>query len=62
VKELIDYAKANPGKLNFAISGTGGAPHLAGIAFAQRTGIKWAYIPYKGGHKRWPMWPAVKPM
>jgi tripartite-type tricarboxylate transporter receptor subunit TctC len=49
VKELIDYAKANPGKLNFAISGTGGAPHLAGIAFAQRTGINWAYIPYKGG-------------
>jgi tripartite-type tricarboxylate transporter receptor subunit TctC len=49
VKELIDYAKANPGKLNFAISGTGGAPHLAGIAFAQRAGIKWAYIPYKGG-------------
>ncbi|MFZ2737653.1 MAG: tripartite tricarboxylate transporter substrate binding protein [Burkholderiaceae bacterium] len=49
VKELIDYAKANPGKLNFAISGTGGAPHLAGIAFAQRTGISWTYIPYKGG-------------
>lgn len=49
VKELIDYAKANPGKLNFAISGTGGAPHLAGIAFAQRTGIQWTYIPYKGG-------------
>ncbi len=49
VKELIDYARANPGKLNFAISGTGGAPHLAGIAFAQRTGINWAYIPYKGG-------------
>ena len=49
VKELIDYAKANPNKLNFAISGTGGAPHLAGIAFAQRTGISWTYIPYKGG-------------
>ena len=49
VKELIDYAKANPNKLNFAISGTGGAPHLAGIAFAQRTGIQWTYIPYKGG-------------
>ena len=49
VKELIDYAKANPGKLNFAVSGTGGAPHLAGIDFAQRTGITWAYIPYKGG-------------
>ena len=49
VKELIDYAKANPGKLNFAVSGTGGAPHLAGIDFTQRTGITWAYIPYKGG-------------
>jgi tripartite-type tricarboxylate transporter receptor subunit TctC len=49
VKELIEYAKANPGKLNFANSGNGGAPHLAGIEFAQRTGITWAYIPYKGG-------------
>lgn len=49
VKELIDYAKANPGKLNFAISGIGGAPHLAGIEFAQRTGVNWTYIPYKGG-------------
>jgi tripartite-type tricarboxylate transporter receptor subunit TctC len=49
VKELIDYAKTNPGKLNFAVSGTGGAPHLAGIEFAQRTGVAWAYIPYKGG-------------
>ena len=49
VKELIAYAKANPGKLNFANSGTGGAPHLAGVDFAQRTGIQWAYIPYKGG-------------
>ena len=49
VRELIEFAKANPGKLNFAVSGTGGAPHLAGIEFAQRTGISWAYIPYKGG-------------
>ena len=49
VQELIAYAKANPGKLNFAISGIGGAPHLAGIEFAQRTGVNWAYIPYKGG-------------
>ncbi len=49
IRELIDYAKANPGKMNFANSGTGGAPHLAAIAFAQRTGIQWTYIPYKGG-------------
>jgi tripartite-type tricarboxylate transporter receptor subunit TctC len=49
VKELITLAKAWPGKLNFAISGIGGAPQLAGIEFAQRTGIDWTYIPYKGG-------------
>jgi tripartite-type tricarboxylate transporter receptor subunit TctC len=49
VKELVAYAKANPDKLNFAVSGIGGANHLAGIDFAQRTGIKWTYIPYKGG-------------
>jgi tripartite-type tricarboxylate transporter receptor subunit TctC len=49
VKELIDMAKAQPGKLNFAISGIGGAPQLAGIEFAQRTGVQWTYIPYKGG-------------
>ena len=49
VQELIAMAKAHPGKLNFAISGIGGAPQLAGIEFAQRTGVNWTYIPYKGG-------------
>jgi tripartite-type tricarboxylate transporter receptor subunit TctC len=49
VQELIAYAKARPGQLNFAVSGTGGAPHLAGIEFQQRTGVQWSYIPYKGG-------------
>jgi tripartite-type tricarboxylate transporter receptor subunit TctC len=49
VKELIAMAKAYPGKLNFAISGIGGAPQLAGIEFAQRMGVDWTYIPYKGG-------------
>jgi tripartite-type tricarboxylate transporter receptor subunit TctC len=49
VRELLAFAKANPGKLNFAMSGIGGAPHLAGIEFAQRTGVQWTYIPYKGG-------------
>ena len=49
IKELIVFAKANPGKLNFANSGTGGAPHLAGVDFAQRADIKWTYIQYKGG-------------
>ena len=49
VRELIAKAKAQPGKLNFAVSGIGGAPQLAGIEFAQRTGVQWTYIPYKGG-------------
>src|SRR5207248_5914400 len=49
VSELVQMAKAKPGKLNFAISGVGGAPHLAGVDFALRTGIDWTYIPYKGG-------------
>lgn len=49
VKELVALAKAQPGKLNFAVSGIGGAPQLAGIEFAQRTGVDWTYIPYKGG-------------
>ena len=48
-KELIALAKAKPDSLNFAVSGIGGANHLAGIEFAQRAGIKWTYIPYKGG-------------
>jgi len=49
IKELVALAKAQPGKLNFAISGIGGAPHLAGIEFAQRMAVRWTYIPYKGG-------------
>jgi tripartite-type tricarboxylate transporter receptor subunit TctC len=49
VQELVAMAKAHPGKLNFAISGIGGAPQLAGIEFAQRHKIDWTYIPYKGG-------------
>ncbi|MBV9189435.1 MAG: tripartite tricarboxylate transporter substrate binding protein [Betaproteobacteria bacterium] len=49
VHELAAKARAQPGKLNFAVSGIGGAPHLAGIEFAQRMGLQWTYIPYKGG-------------
>ena len=49
VKELIALLKAKPDSLNFAVSGVGGANHLAGIDFAARTGVKWTYVPYKGG-------------
>jgi tripartite-type tricarboxylate transporter receptor subunit TctC len=48
-RELVALAKAKPDTFNFAVSGMGGANHLAGIDFAQRAGIKWTYIPYKGG-------------
>jgi tripartite-type tricarboxylate transporter receptor subunit TctC len=47
-QELIALAKANPGKLNYA-TGLGGTPHLAGVMFAQRTGVNWVYVPTKGG-------------
>ena len=49
VQELIAYSKAQNGKMNYAASSVGSAPHLAGIDFANRTGTQWAYIPYKGG-------------
>jgi len=48
VKEFIDYAKARPGQLNFASSGTGTSTHLAAVLFSQRTGIQTQHIPYKG--------------
>ncbi len=48
VKELIAYGKANPGKLSFASSGSGGAPHFSGELFKSMTGIDMIHIPYKG--------------
>jgi len=48
VRELIAYAKANPGKLNYASSGNGGSGHLGGAMFAVMAGIKMQHIPYKG--------------
>ena len=48
VKELIAYAKANPGKMNFASGGTGSGNHLAIEHFAQTCGIKLTHVPYKG--------------
>ena len=48
LKELIALAKAQPGKLSFASSGTGGSPHLAGELFKLRAGIDLLHVPYKG--------------
>jgi tripartite-type tricarboxylate transporter receptor subunit TctC len=49
VKELIDYARANPGKVGFGSSGVGGAHHLSGEMLKLRTGVDMIHIPYKGG-------------
>lgn len=49
VKELIALAQARPGQLNYASSGNGSSPHLAGELFAMMTGTKMVHIPYKGG-------------
>ena len=46
--ELIAYAKANPGKLNFGSPGTGTQNHLAGELFATMAGIKMVHVPYRG--------------
>ncbi len=49
LQELIDYGRANPGKLNYGTSGLGTTPHLAGMLFASQLGIQWTDIPAKGG-------------
>lgn len=48
IRELIAYAKANPGKINFASGGVGSGNHLATEEFAQMTGIRMTHVPYKG--------------
>jgi tripartite-type tricarboxylate transporter receptor subunit TctC len=48
VKELIAYAKKNPGKINFASPGHGTPPHMVGEMFKQRAAIDIVHIPYKG--------------
>ena len=48
VKDLVDYAKANPGKFTYGSTGTGTSPHLAVEEFAQRAGIQLNHIPFKG--------------
>jgi tripartite-type tricarboxylate transporter receptor subunit TctC len=48
IKELIAYAKANPGKLNYSSSGNGAGSHLAGVMFNSATGAAMVHVPYKG--------------
>jgi tripartite-type tricarboxylate transporter receptor subunit TctC len=46
--DLISFAKANPGKLNYASSGTGAGPHLATALFASMAGVELIHVPYRG--------------
>jgi tripartite-type tricarboxylate transporter receptor subunit TctC len=48
VKELIELAKAKPGALNFASSGVGAPPHLAGVMFQKLAGVRLNHVPYRG--------------
>lgn len=49
--EFLDYAKKNPGKVTYSTAGTGSAQYLAMEYLAQKEGIKWTHVPYKGGIK-----------
>lgn len=49
-KDLVEYAKKNPGKIRYGTSGSGSIFHLAMETFALQEGIKWTHIPFKGGH------------
>lgn len=48
MKDFVDYAKANPGKVNFASAGNGTTHHLAGELFKLQTGLQIAHVPYRG--------------
>lgn len=48
LKEFIEYAKQNPGKINYGSAGNGTIPHLAGEVLSHLTGIKMVHVPYKG--------------
>jgi tripartite-type tricarboxylate transporter receptor subunit TctC len=48
LKELIAYAKANPGKLNYASQGNGSVSHIGTEIFKQATGVDMVHVPYKG--------------
>ncbi len=48
LRELIDYARANPGKVNFSSSGTGATSHLAGELFKQSAGLDIVHVSYRG--------------
>lgn len=49
VREFIDYAKANPGKIAYASAGPGSTNHLCAALFEKMTGVQMVHVPYRGG-------------
>jgi len=49
--EFIEYVKANPGKVKMGFSGFGSSTHIVAAAFAQKFGLEFSFVPYKGGAK-----------
>src|SRR6516225_9737813 len=49
VREFIDYAKANPGKIAYASAGAGSTNHLCGALFEKMTQVSMVHVPYRGG-------------
>ena len=49
VADLVDFAKANPGKLNYGSGGDGSPHHMSGVMFSGSTNTKMVHVPYKGG-------------
>lgn len=47
-QDVVDFAKANPGKITYGTSGTGGTPHLGAEMISERAGIKMTHVPLKG--------------
>jgi tripartite-type tricarboxylate transporter receptor subunit TctC len=48
IQELIAYARANPGRVNYGSAGAGGANHMLGVLFMLRTGVELTHVPYRG--------------
>lgn len=48
IQELVAHARAHPGQLNFGSAGAGGANHMLGVLFMQRTGVELTHVPYRG--------------
>ena len=48
IQDLIAHARANPGRLNYGSAGAGGANHMLGVLFMQRTGVELTHVPYRG--------------